>query len=119
MNRLGAAGLGRGDQFVDLQVAVGGLAAAQVHPDIGFSAVARIAVRGAVHGNGGHAQCLGRAHDPTGDFAPVGHQYAGNQRCTHERGSWDCQLGARFCKNARKPSWPSALTRMREMAFSQ
>ena len=71
---LGAAGLGGGDQLVDLQVAFAGLAAAQVHADIRFTAVAGIAVGGAVHGHGGQAQGLGGAHHAAGDLAAVGHQ---------------------------------------------
>ena len=117
VNRLGAAGVGGGNQLVDLQVTIGGLAAAQVDADIGFTAMAGIAVDGAVHSHGGQPHGLGGTHDPAGDFATVGHQ--NGVECAHERGSWVCQLGARFCRNARKPSWPSALTRMRAMAFSQ
>ncbi|VVN48501.1 hypothetical protein PS639_06045 [Pseudomonas fluorescens] len=122
MDRLGATGLGRGNQFVDLQVAVGGFAAAEVDANIRFAAMARVAVSGAVHGHGGQAQGLGGPHDPAGDFAAVGHQQGGENRCAHQRDSLGVvaafQIGARFCRKARKPSWPSGLTRMRAMAFS-
>jgi hypothetical protein len=74
---LGAAGLGGGDQLVDQQVAVGGLAAAQVDADVGFAAVAGVTVGGAVHGHGGQAHGLGGAHHPAGDFAAVGDQQGG------------------------------------------
>ncbi len=121
MNRLGTASLGGGDQFIDLQITLGSLAAAQIDADIGFTAVARIAVGGAVHSDGSQAQGLGGAHDPAGDFATVGHQHSGNHRCAHQRDSLvgaACQFGGRFCRKARKPSWPSGLTRIRAMAFS-
>ena len=107
MNRLGTAGLGGGDQFIDLQITLGSLAAAQIHTDIGFTAVPRIAVGGAVHGDGGQAQGLGGAHHAAGDFAAVGHQQGGNHRCAHQRDSLvdaACQFGGRFCRKARKPS---------------
>ncbi|MNK93454.1 hypothetical protein D3C87_1136150 [compost metagenome] len=121
VNRLGAAGLGGGDQFVDLQIAVGGFAATEVDPNVGFADVAGVTVGGAVHGHGGQAQGLGGAHHPASDFATVGHQQGGEDRCAHQRGSLvdsACQLGGRFCRKARRPSWPSGLTRMRAMAFS-
>ncbi|MCY1173527.1 hypothetical protein D9M73_136890 [compost metagenome] len=121
--RLCTAGLGGGDQFVDLQVTVGGLAATEVDADIGFTAVPGIAVGGTVHGHGGQAQGLGGAHHPAGDFATVGNQQGGQRRTGHGRGSlFDdsaCQAGLRFSRKARKPSCPSGLTRIRAMAFSQ
>ncbi|MNO53114.1 hypothetical protein D3C76_435520 [compost metagenome] len=123
MNRLRATGLGRCDQLVDLQITVGGFAAAQAHANIRFPAVPRLTVGGAVHGNRGQAQGFGSAHHAAGDFATVGHQQGGENRCAHQRGSLvvvaACQLGGRFCRKARRPSWPSALTRMRAMVFSQ
>ena len=123
VDRLRAAGLGRGNDLVDLQVAVGRLAAPQVHALVGFSAVACVAVGVAVHGDAGQAQGLGSAHHPAGNFTTVGHQHGGKGRGVHGRGSCCvesiCQLGARFCRNARRPSWPSGLTRMRAIAFSQ
>ncbi|MNO81996.1 hypothetical protein D3C76_732550 [compost metagenome] len=121
VNRLGAAGLGGGDQLVDLQITVGGFAATQVNANVGFAAVPGVTVGGAVHGHGGQAQGLGGTHYPASDFATVGHQQGGEDRCAHQRGSLvvsACQLGGRFCRKARRPSWPSGLTRMRAMAFS-
>ena len=74
MYRLRAAGLGGGNDLVDFQVAVGGLAATQIHADISFATMPRIAVSAAVHGDCGEAQRLGGAHDPAGDFTAVGDQ---------------------------------------------
>jgi hypothetical protein len=74
VDRLGAAGLGRFDQLVDAQVAVGRLGATEVDADIGFASVARRGVDGAVHGNGGQAHGLGGAHHAAGDLAAVGNQ---------------------------------------------
>ncbi|VVN62956.1 hypothetical protein PS685_04188 [Pseudomonas fluorescens] len=123
MNGLGPTGLGGCNDLVDFQVAVGRFAAPQVYADIGFAAMPRIAIGRAVDGYCGEAQGPGCAHYPAGDFATVGNQYGCQNRGAHERGSRvdgsACQLGARFCRKARKPSWPSGLTRMRAMAFSQ
>ncbi|MNO92300.1 hypothetical protein D3C76_838690 [compost metagenome] len=119
---LGAAGLGRGKQFVHQQVAFGGLGAAEVDADIGFAAVPCVTVGGAVHGNGGQAHGLGGAHHPAGNLAAVGDQQGGQRGAAHGRGSLlssVCQAGRRFSRKARRPSWPSALTRMRAMVFSQ
>ncbi|MNO47283.1 hypothetical protein D3C76_375920 [compost metagenome] len=119
---LGAAGLGCGQQLVDQQVAFGSLGAAEVDADIGFAAVPGITVGGAVHGHGGQAHGLGGAHHPAGDLAAVGDQQGGQSGAAHGRGSFlssVCQAGRRFSRKARRPSWPSALTRMRAMVFSQ
>lgn len=122
VNGLGAAGLGCGQQLVDQQVAFGSLGAAQVDADVGFAAVTGVTVGGAVHGDSGQAHGLGGAHHPAGDFAAVGDQQGGQSGAAHGRGSFlstVCQAGRRFSRKARRPSWPSALTRIRAMVFSQ
>jgi len=107
MNGLSTAGLRCCDDLVDFQVAVGGLAASQVHTDISFTAMPCIAVGRAVNGDGCEPQGFGGTHDPAGDFATVGDQHRGKSG-SHGRDSWvdgsACQLGARFCRKARKPS---------------
>ncbi|MNZ64242.1 hypothetical protein D3C78_824090 [compost metagenome] len=123
VDRLGAAGFCRGQQLVDVQVAFSRLGTAEVDADISLAAVPRFTVDGAVHGDSGQAQGLGGAHHPAGDLAAVGNQQGGQRGAAHGRGSlFDgslCQAGLRFSRKARKPSWPSGLTRMRAMAFSQ
>ncbi|MND43741.1 hypothetical protein D3C80_345610 [compost metagenome] len=109
---LGAAGLGGGDQLVHQQVAFRRLGAAQVDGDVGLAHVAGVAVDGAVHGHGADTQGLGGAHDAAGDFTAVGDQQ-GSDHCY-----CSCQDGLRFSRKARRPSWPSGLTRMRAMALS-
>ncbi|MCY1213453.1 hypothetical protein D9M72_252340 [compost metagenome] len=109
---LGAAGLGGGDQLVHQQVAFCRLGAAEVHGDIGFAHMAGVAVDGAMHGHSTDTEGLGGAHDAAGDFTAVGDQQGGDHcYCS-------CQDGLRFSRKARRPSWPSGLTRMRAMALS-
>ncbi len=101
VDRLGAAGLGRLDQLVDAQVALGRLGAAQVDADIGFASMARAGVDGAVHRNGGQAHGLGGAHHAAGDLAAVGDQQGIDMAIHH---FFSCQAGVRFSRKALRPS---------------
>ncbi|RMS54260.1 hypothetical protein ALP64_202141 [Pseudomonas syringae pv. actinidiae] len=116
VDRLCAADLGCFDELVDHQVAFSRLAAAKVDADIGLATVARVAVNGAVYGNGGQAHLFCGAHDAAGNFPAVGDQQCGQFRPVHRCESFCrssraagsssrcCQPGARFCRKARKPS---------------
>jgi hypothetical protein len=65
---------GRRDQQVGAEVGVGRGRAGQPHRLVGEPDERGVGVGVGVHGDGGDAQRVRRAHDPRGDLAPVGDQ---------------------------------------------
>ena len=74
MDRLRAGGLGRRDDPVAPQIAVGGRGPAQMHGLIGHLHMARIAVGVGIDRDRRHAQAAAGVDDAAGDLAPVGDQ---------------------------------------------
>ena len=72
VNGIGAGLLGRGDQLVDVQVALGGGLPAQREGLVGHADVRGIGIRLGVHRDGGDALVLCGADDADRDFAAVG-----------------------------------------------
>ena len=74
MDRLHVADLGRADDAVDLQVAVGGLGRADAIGLVGQFQIGGAAVGLAEDGHRLDAQLAAGADDPQGDLAPIGNQ---------------------------------------------
>jgi hypothetical protein len=74
VDRVGAGQLGGGDDVLDVEVALGGLAGADAHGLVGEADVQGVLVGGRVHGDGLQAELAARADDPQGDLPAVGDQ---------------------------------------------
>ena len=75
VDRLGAGGVGCGDDFVDAQIGFGGLGGSQVHGGVGGLDVSGVSVGVGVDGDCSDAQSATGADDAQGDFAAVGDEY--------------------------------------------
>ena len=74
VHRIRAGAARRGNQLVDVQVALGRPVGAQVDRLVGVAHVGRQPIARRVHGDARDAHVAARAHDPDGDLSPVGDQ---------------------------------------------
>src|SRR5688572_504271 len=101
MDELGARVARRRDDALDVQVRLARGRRSDAHGEVRLADEWEPCVRIGVHRDRAHPHALRRPEHATRDLATV----------RDEERRHPCQRGERFSRNARRPSWPSSLTR--------